>query len=273
MDFEGLVLSGGASKGFAILGAVQYLIDKGKLKNTKSFAGTSIGSVILYLFVIGYSGIEILIYLCSNNVIEKLNDCVQDKESWLDFVSEDGIFDYEIINKTLEDMTINKIKKIPTLNELYVEYNKELYFTTYNFTKHETIYLSYKTHPDLNCLKALRMSCNLPYIFSKFFYNDEEYMDGGVSNNFPINVLDNIHVLGISVSYKPFIGINKYMDRFFTLLMLPMNIRESEKIKKLKDNLVLIDIEQSLLLFDISNSQKLDLFSYGYNICKNVLDK
>ena len=44
-----------------------------------------------------------------------------------------------------------------------------------------TEYLSYLNHPNMQCLIALRMSCNLPIIFSQFKYLNCYYLDGGMT--------------------------------------------------------------------------------------------
>ena len=46
-----------------------------------------------------------------------------------------GIFNYEIIHKSLEEFTMEKIGKYITLKQLYDEYKKELVCVTYNLTE------------------------------------------------------------------------------------------------------------------------------------------
>ena len=53
--YNSLVLSGGAVRGLAIIGALQYAYDNFLLKNVKFFFGTSVGAIICYLLVIGYT--------------------------------------------------------------------------------------------------------------------------------------------------------------------------------------------------------------------------
>ena len=77
MDYDTLVLPGGGIKGLILLGGVQYLIDNYYMKNIKNFVGTSIGSIIGYLLIIGYTPIEIFVYFQSpqgTKLLEKLND-------------------------------------------------------------------------------------------------------------------------------------------------------------------------------------------------------
>ena len=71
MSYDSIILSGGSIKGFCTLGALQYMQDNKIIDDTlTTFAGTSIGSIISFLLIIGYTPIEIVVYLCSNNVLE-----------------------------------------------------------------------------------------------------------------------------------------------------------------------------------------------------------
>ena len=280
--YDAIVLSGGASKGFAMIGAVQYLIEKQCLVRVKYYIGTSIGSVIAYLLALGYSGIELMVYICSNGIIEKLKESMSKDKHWYEVIigsSDHGIYDYNIIQNTLVSLTLEKMDHIPTLEEMYNTYGKTLIFTTYNLTTHHTEYLNHTTHPSLNCLDALRMSCNLQYIFSNFIYNDCEYIDGGFVDNFPIEILKSVwkkkslKMIGISITYKPIFGNEQLINKLYSLLYIPILSRENEKLKhnSNKKKIISLDVDESLLLFDVSNSKKLDLFSFGYNVCKKQL--
>ena len=71
-----IVLSGGGIKGFNMLGSMEYLYDEYYIHHDKikNMIGTSIGSIICYLLVIGYKPLEIVSYICCNQIMENLND-------------------------------------------------------------------------------------------------------------------------------------------------------------------------------------------------------
>ena len=70
--FDTLVLSGGSSKGILILGALQYAYDNFLLNNIDIYVGTSCGAIIGYLLAIGYTPLEIIVYICSNQLMGKI---------------------------------------------------------------------------------------------------------------------------------------------------------------------------------------------------------
>ena len=114
MDFNAIVLSGGGLKGFGLLGGIQYMIDNKLFENIKYYSGTSIGSVICFFLAIGYTPIELMVYIISNKVFEyqkiKSLDCL---------IKGEGIYDFSEFHLHFEQMTLDKIGYIPTLKELY----------------------------------------------------------------------------------------------------------------------------------------------------------
>ncbi len=187
-NYNTLVMSGGGTKGFCTLGALQYMQDNNIITSAsiKNYVGTSIGSIISYFVAIGYTPIEIVVYLCSNNVFESLLN------NFSSLFEMSGIYKYSLITKHCENMTLAKIDYIPTLKQLYDNFGKKLYVCTYNLTQHKREYISYVNYPDMSCLDAIRLSSNIPFVFDECIYNGNEYIDGGVIDNFPTSLLQSI---------------------------------------------------------------------------------
>ena len=72
VEYDTLVVSGGSSKVLLTIGSLQYCYDNFLLKNIKTYIGTSSGAMLCYLLIIGYSPIDIIIYACTNQLLEKL---------------------------------------------------------------------------------------------------------------------------------------------------------------------------------------------------------
>ena len=110
--YDTLVLSGSSIKGFAFLGALQYLYENNKL-NIDNYIGTSAGAIISYLLIIGYTPIEIFLDICTNQTIEKMQHF-----NIVAILQGKGAISFNIIRDHLERMTINKIGFLPTIQEL-----------------------------------------------------------------------------------------------------------------------------------------------------------
>jgi predicted acylesterase/phospholipase RssA len=299
--YETIILSGGGTKGLCSLGALQYLQDSKRIEcsSVTRLIGTSIGAIICYFLAIGYSPIELVVYLCSHGVLESLTI-----NHFEQIVSGEGIYDYKILRDVYEKMTLEKMDIVPTLNDVYTRFGKELVICTYNFTDRKTEHLSYRTHPELSCMDALRMSSNLPFIFSSFVYGDKEYIDGGVIENFSFSMLSSLtslsslppsvdvtdvkleekvekkKVVGIyldnqivnSSNDKEYNRLSPVLDKIYAMLMIPTSEYEKQMIQTINHSFIdfiTVSVQNvKIYTFKLPHTDKLELFSLGYNRAK-----
>ena len=96
-NFDTLVLSGGSSKGILILGALQYAYDNFLLNDIDIYVGTSSGAIIGYLLAIGYTPLEIIVYICANQLMGKIVHF-----NIIGMINNQGASSYNTINETFE---------------------------------------------------------------------------------------------------------------------------------------------------------------------------
>jgi predicted acylesterase/phospholipase RssA len=151
--------------------------------------------------------------------------------------------------------------------------------TTYNLTSRKVEYLNHITYPELSCIDAIRMSCNIPYIFSEFFYKDNEYIDGGLVDNFPLATVPmSRRKIGLFLD-TPYTslgpsGFHKMLEKFYTIIRAPLLERERSKIK-VKDSLttiILLDNSTNPFSFNLKDTEKSELFSFGYTTTRDIID-
>ena len=111
--YDTLVLSGESSRAFVTLGAIQYAFDNYLLKDLVNYVGTSSGSIICYLLAIGYTPVEIIVYICTNQLMEKMQHF-----NIVAMIQGRGATSFSSIQEQLEKMSIAKIGYLPTLNDL-----------------------------------------------------------------------------------------------------------------------------------------------------------
>lgn len=278
-DYDTMVLSGGAARGFGLLGAIQYMQDQNKLQGIKKFIGTSIGSIIAYMICIGYSPTELMVILCQKHLLsEKMSSQVD----LMNIFHGAGAVPFHILQEFLEKLTIHKIKRYITLQEISTRFQKELICCTYNATLCRLEYISSHTHPNLDCITALRMSSNLPFMFETFVYDDYRYIDGGLADNFPLSQVKKEDIaIGIRVQStasskddKPQEDNNIIKD-IMKVLFIPMSRVEELTIEKTKmDNkeidIISISIPSYMSYrFNMTNTNKFDMFSKGYQALRS----
>lgn len=283
--YKTLVFSGGGMKGLSLLGGLQYCIDNKMIDEVHTYIGTSIGAIIGYLLIIGYTPIEIFIYTCTNPIFKH--------EPVLDLISMmngEGAISYTHFMDYLERMTFDKIGRVLTLKQLYDEFHKTLIVTTYNYTRNKLVYMSWETHPDIPCLTALRMTSTLPLLHSMYKYMNDYYIDGGVADNFPIlynlNTNDKEDIssrLGFTLDLLPFKEEStdeettqesfNIVNFIYRLCIIPTI--EEYKIKKEKATDVdIIELTCNVSAFEpIPNStDKMEAFSRGYQQTKQFFE-
>lgn len=180
-EYDVLLIEGASTKAFIILGALQYAWDNGLIQKINKFVGVSSGSMISYLLCLGYSPKEMMAYICTNQVVEKLPSF-----NISSLLNNKGLSSFEPVERELEVMTMSKVGVFLTLKELKDKYGKELHVVTYNMSKKTPVYITPDSHPDLPCITAIRMSSTLPFIFDQYFYEGSYYIDGGICDNFPV---------------------------------------------------------------------------------------
>ena len=273
-EYDTICISGGSVKGLTALGSIQYLYDNFLNEKLVNFIGTSCGSIICYLLAIGYTPIEIMVYICTNHIVEKIQNF-----NLVDMINGNGATSYNPINETLEKITLDKIGRLITMGELKEKYKKKLICVTYNITLNKTEYISYENYPELPCLIALRMSCNIPLLFDTFKYMNNYYLDGALTDNFPLEKAQEIgsKIIGFVLHSQdpPDNPSNKMLEYFFGIINIFIKDMTQKQIKQKNEKSTIINLYSKVSnMFDffVKSRDKLEMFSQGYQIIKKELE-
>lgn len=270
--YDELVLSGGSIKTISTLGALQYCLDKKYIDGIDKYTGTSAGAIIMYLMIIGYTPYDLLLYVIYNDVFKDF--------SYYDVISlfkGNGGIQFLKLQYHLEALTIQKIGKLITLEELYERTNKKLTVVTFNCTKQITEYVSYLNYPEMPCIVALRMTSSLPYIFDRFRYMDCLYVDGLFGDGFPItHETESKHKLGIMIDFikkKDPDNLGNIIEGYYTLFKYKMQQITENEIKN-TPNIDVIRVYNQIDYFDFKLERKeyCKLFTTGYELARDYFE-
>ena len=268
--YDGLVISAGAIKGFLILG----FLDHTNISNIKYFSGCSVGSYICMLLSIGYTPLEIITYLCVNDISQLFKDLnpLMLKDYY-------GMVNIDLMLEYIETMIKYKIGYIPTFKQLYQEFDKILICPAYNISDNKKEYLSIDTHPDMPISTGCILSSNVPFLFSKAEYNGKCYIDGATFDSFPLDKLveytdkENIkcNILGVTLQDKKEEKIDSFTSYIKTIVSCltskKYNLREDVTIKTLSFNYEMLD-------FNVDTKTKIKMYVDGYKqSIKNSISK
>lgn len=295
--YDSVVLSGGGSKGFAQLGELVRYHEAGllQLNKVKVFAGTSIGSMIALLMNCGYTPIEIFKEL---HAIKSLFNVNQSHSVW-DILSKFGLTSIDTFSRRIEEMVKRKYSgRVPTLEELYQLTGQHLIIIATNVSnmKKAKAVLTHITEPRLRCTDAMKMSCNLPLLFTRIKYKGCYYVDGGLVCNVPLSEIPKdckrtlcIVTMGTNSTITEKECAAKYnygssehmnfMQYFCRLVLLPIN-----QITKLDCQVqpragatltlnVMTFYNVPVLDFTMSDDEKMNMFVLGYERATMEIEK
>ena len=266
MNIENLALSGGGLKGIVYGGCFQALEECGILKNIKRLAGTSVGALFGYSILLGFTSSQIqeLILKINFAFLRDINI-----DNILSFHNSFGFDTGNNIEKVLR-VTTEKQGFSPdiTFEQLHRITGIEFIVVTTCVNTREKVSFSHKTYPDFSVVKAVRMSCGLPFVFNAVTFNGNDYVDGGLVENTPISYFTDEEeiekTIGILLNSK----MTKY-ERTLSSYTYNVILCMTETISKLqldKYTDYLLDLNEIQLssVADITEEEKHNLLKYGY---------
>lgn len=204
-----MVFRGGGVKGIGFAGTITRLEEVGLLQTVQRVAGSSAGAITAMLLSLGYKAKEI-----QNELANMKFPDFQDADSWMIggavvpekarmladalYSSKLGAYRGEVFKAWAGKMIAQKLgnpnatfadlqlaianKTVPGLKQLFV--------TGTNLTTKSPAYFSHEHSPNMKIVDAARISMSFPLAFEAVEYEGEFYSDGGIANNFPIDLFE-----------------------------------------------------------------------------------
>lgn len=185
-----LVISGGACYGISLLGIFNYLYLENKLNSIKYIAANSIGSFfsLVYCLDVPLNLVEEIIKeIIKSNLYSITN------ENFPNLFIENGIFEASYLLIKIKEFLKDKYNIDDlTFLELSKKFGKNLYISTTLLKNSTNKIFSVDNTPDVSIFDAVSASMSIPFMMKPVKIDDEYYIDGVLSNNFPINIFSNI---------------------------------------------------------------------------------
>lgn len=197
-QIDTLCFSGGGMKGVAYHGVLSYL-EKNKyisMKKIKTFAGASIGGIISFVFTLGYTVDEIIEFTLNFN-FQNLEPDINCETIFTQY----GLCTNQKIEITLIHFLKNKFNiSDVTFLELYKLTNITLILNGTNLTDYICERFDHLNTPNMSVITALKITSCIPIYFTPILYNNKYYVDGGISNNFPLTYCNKETTLGLLIN-------------------------------------------------------------------------
>ncbi|MGQ8820783.1 patatin-like phospholipase family protein [Bibersteinia trehalosi] len=249
----GLALSGGGHKGLAHAGVLKFLQEQ--QIDIQIISGTSVGAIVGSLYALGKSPDEILAFFRSVNLFNV---------NHLSLVKS-GLFNADkfmvYLDNIFGEMCLGDLAK-----ELYISATNMETGRSKIFGRHTKI------------KEAVVASCAFPGIFSPVKVEGEIYSDGGILNNFPVNVIQGRcdYLIGVNLdrgadykSANEFALLPQVAWRAIDIMMA----QNAAMQNRLCDWLINPEKIVQYNTFEISDKRQQEIFQIGYQAAKREFHK
>ena len=272
--YTNLVLSGGGLKALAHVGALKKLTDAHiiDLANIKAVAASSAGSLLACLIVLGFSIDEIWKFVMCIDLKKLVNP------DPMSILQKCGVESGQIIQSLYEDILTKKtdIANI-TFAQLYEK--TAICFTVVgaNLTKKQPVYYSYLNTPDFTVSLAIRISISVPGFFIPVEIDGEKYIDGGILNNYPINLFETEQdrTLGILIDNEYDTSYRYPEEYFMAIINLFMYHFYNRMYQTYAKNTIFIKNVSHIFVFNfnIDDLIKTELYQAGIKAVEEFITK
>lgn len=291
------VFAGGGVKGIGHVGALKRAEEEGVV--FERVAGTSAGSIVAALYAAGYSTDELYSILKETDFRQFLdNGKAIDNNFWAKMKNffvmafkiffKFGIYKGDAFYSWMSEKL--KVKGVSKFGDLAKQRKKPLRVVALDLSSKCMVVFTDKDYADTEIAKAVRMSMSIPLFFYGYRWKDPKlntnfesvFVDGGLLNNFPIDVFDDIPdrpTFGFKFvqpesENKPE-PINEGVTYLKALVNTVMEVSEKIHVED-ADWAWTIGIPTGNIgttQFDLSNEQKERLYNSGYEACKKFFEE
>lgn len=253
--YDGLVLSGGAARGAAFLGALDRLRQVGDLDDLKVVSGTSIGSLAAVLAAKRADMREVLAAIAERPFQLHVNLLAMDKGFGLDA----GLGLLAFVRSLIGRQSFEELEK---------ETGVAVVVCATSLADRRPVYFGPRTHASMEVASAVRLSCSLPFLFNYGVWEESAFVDGGLADNFPTSGLGGFacrRVLGLRFrSPEPTARPASLTD--YVISLMACVAWQAEPKDHLCARVIELDVEPAAALdFSMSAPELNKLFDIGRN--------
>jgi len=221
VSYRNLVFKGGGVRGIAYMGALEALEQQGILQNIERVAGSSSGAIAATLASFRLPVSETLEIFDSLDLARVPQTSIKrvevSKLPRLDnadnirrLVEKFGWYSSSYFHYWLGDVIAAQCGRNPraTFNDFHLREYRDLYVVAANLSRKSTVVFSNETTPDVAVADAVRLSMSIPLFFEALRFDGKEFgkgdyfVDGGLYNNYPINLFDQPNYARLNPFYK-----------------------------------------------------------------------
>jgi predicted acylesterase/phospholipase RssA len=289
-----IIFAGNAMRSICLLGVIRYLYCYNLQNNIKCIIGSSMGSFFGFALClkIPYEDLEDYV----KNIITDDTVTVIQKKDFANLFINNGmdktinylLYFRKYIKKKydVEDITFLELAK-----KTGIDFN----VSVTNINNYKNVILNLTNSPNVSVFDAIAASMTIPFMSEPVLIDGYYYIDGCLTNNFPIELFENVpreNILGVIVSVDDYtnfipkdteINFYTYATRIFeiivknTTLILPIiKIKNTDNLLIIKESHIAsvnLDINKDYIRKDITIEDIDKLILQGYTQMFNNYSK
>lgn len=259
---KNVIFSGGGLKGWAYIGTLQALDELIPRNNLEHIIGVSIGSIFGLFYLLDIKWDILLDFIMEINFKEVVDINIDD------VLINQSILAGKIFADTIKQIIATKIDPDITFKQLN-SYSKIKYtINAINITKSKLEYFNYELTPDIKIIDAIRASSAIPLLFPPIYLNGSYYYDGGICNNCPFELVDEICTIAFDVS-----SINETHNSYHLLDLLNSLMYIFNKGVKPNIFFKILDkrFDKESLNINQTRDDIFNIYKHGYLNSKNII--
>lgn len=263
-----LCFSSGGFQGLLFISSLKCLVDNKYIDLDKitTYLGTSIGAIISFLLIIGYTPDELYIFFKNYDYknLELQFDLLLLEKNLENFGLDNCDNCMDLIKFLFEKKSKLKLCNL-TLKELFILTKKKFIINTTNFNKGKEVILNYETTPDLLVIQALRMTISIPIIYTPVLYKNEYYVDGALSNDILLSHCNPETTLGFYIEEINNFELKSLQDLILGSILILSNRNKINnnndnykviKFKKVNSKIISLNITQECIEETLNSGMK-----------------
>ena len=262
---KNIVFAGGGFKGWGYIGTLKALKEYIPIESIEQVVGVSIGSLFALLYVLQMDSDFLLDYVMNLNFKELIDIDIDS------ILINQSLLSGEKFNEILKELLSFKIDPDITFNDLK-RYSKILFtVNAINVTDSKLEYFNSILTPNVKIFDAVRASCSLPFLFPSYCINDKYYFDGGICNNCPVDILDELNTMAFDVSHDTSGTSFKLYDFLNSMINITngLYVKNQDNIYKILDS----RFKNEFMNLNQSKDDIFNIYMNGYKNSKNIIFK
>ncbi len=259
---KALIMKGGGVKGLAYVGALREIV---KYNHFNWYVGTSAGAIAAILLGAGYSIDELESILSEKNFSDFLDAKLYQLPTNLIFYK--GLFPADEFTNWLERKLAEKLETSYEVRLSHLPNRVTVYASRRG--KRALIFDSKDTETmNTPAAFAARCSMAIPFVFWPQMDRGMRVLDGGIQNNYPVDILLQEHpetdFIGLYLGPEIYEGENRRGWLFSDLISIWTEAADAEALEKYQNQTVIIDPRPiSTIDFNLSEDEKTFLMQAG----------